>query len=375
MSHIKSEKLLDVAVEASLAASDLIMEALQKPKTSNHKGTTDLVTATDLESEKIIKAIIKASFSDHSVLAEETGKETSESNYLWVIDPLDGTTNFVHGYPSFGVSIGVYFNREPIASAIIEMPTLKLYTAIKGKGAFCEGKEIYASKTSSIQDSLMVTGFGYEHGENWEKNMGLFRHFTDITQGVRRLGAAAIDMCHVACGKADAYWEYDIKPWDIGAGIGSVAVEIARFCSNSIVYAVEKTALGTSLIEENCRRFQLKNVVSIHGNAPEILHHLRSPHRIFIGGSSGKLRNILGVCGIRMLPEGVIVLAFTTLENFHTAVSWVEERRRSDRSWSYRLLQVQLSRSIPVANLTRFNPLNPVTIMIIRHLDKRESRD
>ena len=96
MSHIKSEKLLDVAVEASLAASDLIMEALQKPKTSNHKGTTDLVTATDLESEKIIKAIIKASFSDHSVLAEETGKETSESNYLWVIDPLDGTTNFVH---------------------------------------------------------------------------------------------------------------------------------------------------------------------------------------------------------------------------------------------------------------------------------------
>ena len=219
MSHIKSEKLLDVAVEASLAASGLIMEALQKPKTSNHKGTTDLVTATDLESEKIIKAIIKASFSDHSFLAEETGKETSESNYLWVIDPLDGTTNFVHGYPSFGVSIGVYFNREPIASAIIEMPTLKLYTAIKGKGAFCEGKEIHASKTSSLQDSLLVTGFGYEHGENWEKNMGLFRHFTDITQGVRRLGAAAIDMCHVACGKADAYWEYDIKPWDIGAGI------------------------------------------------------------------------------------------------------------------------------------------------------------
>ena len=146
MSHIKSEKLLDVAVEASLAASTLSWRLSKKPKTSNHKGTTDLVTATDLESEKIIKAIIKASFSDHSVLAEETGKETSESNYLWVIDPLDGTTNFVHGYPSFGVSIGVYFNREPIASAIIEMPTLKLYTAIKGKGAFCEGKEIHASK-------------------------------------------------------------------------------------------------------------------------------------------------------------------------------------------------------------------------------------
>ena len=154
--------------------------------------------------------------------------------------------------------------------------------------------------------------------------------------------------------------------WDIGAGTGSVAIEIARLCSGSIVYAIEKTAVGTSLIEENCRRFQLKNVVSIHGNAPEILHHLRPPHRIFIGGSSGKLRNILGVCGVRMLPGGVIVLVFTTLESLHTTISWVEERRRSDRSWSYRLLQVQLSRSIPIANLTRFNPLNPVTIMIIK---------
>ena len=153
--------------------------------------------------------------------------------------------------------------------------------------------------------------------------------------------------------------------WDIGAGTGSVSVEIARLCNDSIVYAIEKTSAGTGLIEENCRRFQVKNVVSIHGDAPEILHHLRPPHRIFIGGNSGKLRNILGVCGIRMLPGGIIVLAFTTLENLHTAISWIEERKRSDRSWTYRLLQVQLSRSIPVANLTRFNPLNPVTIMIV----------
>lgn len=153
--------------------------------------------------------------------------------------------------------------------------------------------------------------------------------------------------------------------WDIGAGTGSVSIEIARLCNDSIVYAIEKTSAGTGLIEENCRRAEVKNVVSIHGDAPEILHHLRPPHRIFIGGNSGKLRNILGVCGIKMLPGGVIVLAFTTLENLHTAISWVDERIRSDRSWSYRLLQVQLSRSIPLANLTRFNPLNPVTIMII----------
>ncbi|MGK7918524.1 MAG: precorrin-6y C5,15-methyltransferase (decarboxylating) subunit CbiE [Trichodesmium sp.] len=154
--------------------------------------------------------------------------------------------------------------------------------------------------------------------------------------------------------------------WDVGAGTGSVSIEISRFCPDSIVYAIEKTAAGTSLIEENCRRFQVKNVVSIHGNAPDILHHLRPPHRIFIGGSSGKLRNILGVSGVRMLTGGIIVLALTTLENLHIALGWVEERRKSDRSWDYRLLQVQLSRSIPIANLTRFTPLNPVTIMIIR---------
>ncbi|MGB3513666.1 MAG: precorrin-6y C5,15-methyltransferase (decarboxylating) subunit CbiE [Microcoleaceae cyanobacterium] len=153
--------------------------------------------------------------------------------------------------------------------------------------------------------------------------------------------------------------------WDIGAGTGSVSIEIARLFNDSLVYAVEKTAAGTTLIEGNCRRFQVANVVSIHGKAPEILHHLRPPHRIFIGGSSGELRNILGICGVRMLPQGVIVLAFATLENLNSAISWVEERKKSDQSWSYSLLQVQLSRSIPVANLTRFTPLNPVTIMTI----------
>lgn len=153
--------------------------------------------------------------------------------------------------------------------------------------------------------------------------------------------------------------------WDIGAGTGAVSIEIARLFGDSLVYAIEKTAAGTSLIEENCRRFQVRNVVSIHGNAPEMLHHLRPPHRIFIGGSSGELRNILGICGIRMLPGGVIVLALATLENLNAALSWVSERRKSDRSWNYRLLQVQLSRSVPIANLTRFAPLNPVTIMTI----------
>lgn len=155
--------------------------------------------------------------------------------------------------------------------------------------------------------------------------------------------------------------------WDIGAGTGSVSVEIARLFPDSTIYAIEKTAAGTTLIEQNRQRFQTNNIVSIHGEAPNILHHLRSPHRIFIGGSGNNLGEILGLCSIRLAPGGVIVLALATIEHLNTALTWLEERKRIERSWSYRLLNVQLSRSVPIANLTRFSPLNPITLLTISH--------
>ena len=155
--------------------------------------------------------------------------------------------------------------------------------------------------------------------------------------------------------------------WDIGAGTGSVSVEIARLCPDSTVYAVEKTAMGSSLIEENAKRFGVTNIVSVNGSAPDILHRLQAPDRVFVGGSSGKVRNILSACSIKMSAGGIIVLAFATMEHLSAAVSWVEDRKQSDRAWSYRLLQVQLSRSVPVAGRTRFAPLNPVTIMSVNY--------
>ncbi len=155
--------------------------------------------------------------------------------------------------------------------------------------------------------------------------------------------------------------------WDIGAGTGSVSIEIARLFPDSTVYSIEKTAAGTTLIEQNRQRFQVNNLVSIHGEAPEILHRLRSPHRIFIGGSGNNLSEILGICSIRLSPGGIMVLALATIEHLNTALSWLEQRKRIERSWSYRILNVQLSRSVPVANLTRFSPLNPVTILTISH--------
>ncbi|MFB8791358.1 MAG: precorrin-6y C5,15-methyltransferase (decarboxylating) subunit CbiE [Potamolinea sp.] len=146
--------------------------------------------------------------------------------------------------------------------------------------------------------------------------------------------------------------------WDIGAGTGSVSIEIARLCSTSQVYAIEKTSIGNSLIEQNCRRLKVKNVTSIHGFAPEILNQLPAPNRIFIGGSGGNLNVILDSCYARLVSNGVVVLALATLEHLNTALGWF-----NTYGWEYRLLQVHLSRSVPVAKLTRFTPLNPVTIL------------
>jgi precorrin-6Y C5,15-methyltransferase (decarboxylating) len=160
--------------------------------------------------------------------------------------------------------------------------------------------------------------------------------------------------------------ELGLKPeqiiWDIGAGTGSVSIEIARLFPTSKVYAIEKTAAGSSLISQNCHRFGVENVIPIHGTAPEILLDLPNPDRIFIGGSGGNLTQILGACS-RLAPSGVLVLALATLEHLNTALSWLKE----NSSWNYQLLQVQLSRSVPIGQLTRFAPLNPVTIVSATH--------
>ena len=157
--------------------------------------------------------------------------------------------------------------------------------------------------------------------------------------------------------------ELSLRPgqviWDIGAGTGSVAIEIARLCPTSQVYAIEKTAAGHSLISRNCERFQVKNVVPVMGSAPDILHGLpQGCDRVFIGGSGGNLATILHTCGERLNPQGVVVLALATMEHINTAISWFQSH-----SWHYQILQVQLSRSVAVGKLTRLSPLNPVTII------------
>lgn len=147
--------------------------------------------------------------------------------------------------------------------------------------------------------------------------------------------------------------------WDIGAGTGSVSLEIARLSPSSQIYAIEKTAMGISLIEQNCQRLQINNITPVYGQAPAILADLPSPQRIFIGGSGGHLSSILDRCQTKLSKNGVIVIALATLEHLHLALTWLKQQQ-----WHYYLLQAQISRSVALGDLTRFTPLNPVTIIV-----------
>ena len=209
--------LLDIAESAAKSAANHIID--NDPSSIRKKGPTNLVTEIDTESEDIICGLLMKETPDFGILAEERPETNIDAECKWIIDPLDGTTNFVHGYPSFGVSIACMQNSNPILGVVVELPAENVYSAMIGNGAYCNGESIRVSKTETIENGLFVTGFGYDHDKAWEANMKLFKHFTDQSQGVRRLGAASVDLCHVASGKVDGFWEFDLHPWDTAAGI------------------------------------------------------------------------------------------------------------------------------------------------------------
>ncbi|KAG0448911.1 hypothetical protein HPP92_027597 [Vanilla planifolia] len=223
---IPAAELVGVVELAAKTGAEVVMAAVNKPRNISYKGVTDLVTDTDKLSESAILNVVRKNFKDHLILGEEGGLiGDTRSDYLWCIDPLDGTTNFAHCYPSFGVSVGVLFRGRPAAASVVEFVggpmcwNTRTFSASSCGGAFCNGQKINVSQTDQVERSLLVTGFGYEHDDAWATNMNLFKHFTDISRGVRRLGAASVDMSHVALGIAEAYWEYRLKPWDMAAGV------------------------------------------------------------------------------------------------------------------------------------------------------------
>ena len=184
-----------------------------------HKSAIDLVTEMDHLAEEFLLGKIKGKFPGHSILSEESGSFAGDADHQWFVDPLDGTVNYAHSIPIFCVSVA-YSDHGRLTLAAICAPMLgEVFTAESGRGAFLNGQPLHVSATTDLIHSLLVTGFPYDVQTSPRNNLDHFEHFTKRSQGVRRLGSAAIDLAYVAAGRFDGYWELGIKPWDIAAGV------------------------------------------------------------------------------------------------------------------------------------------------------------
>jgi myo-inositol-1(or 4)-monophosphatase len=212
---------LATAIDAVIRAGNVQMAAVGKDLHIEKKGAIDLVTAIDREIEREFRGRIAARFPDHAVLGEEfeaEGDREGLPRYCWVFDPLDGTTNYAHGLPIFCSSLALEIDGVPMAGAVYDPSRRELFTAERGQGAWLNGAPMRVSPTPTLIDSLLCTGFPYSVQQDPASLVGLFSEFLTIARAVRRLGSAAIDLCYVAAGRLDGFWEQKLNPWDTAAG-------------------------------------------------------------------------------------------------------------------------------------------------------------
>ena len=213
---------LDTAVKATRAGGRVLLRFFTKDFHVDYKGEINLVTEADHEAEAVIIRTIQRAFPDHSFLAEESGEQpaqhSSKAQYKWIIDPLDGTTNFAHAFPVFCVSVALEVRGEVIVGVVYDPVRRELFTAEKGCGANLNGVPMKVSQTKKIGQALLVTGFAYNIRKALKNNLDHFTSFSLRAQGVRRMGSAALDLCYVACGRFDGFWEMKLSPWDTAAG-------------------------------------------------------------------------------------------------------------------------------------------------------------
>ena len=213
--------MLNFAIETARDAGQILLEKFGRKIDIIKKGDINLVTEADLASEKLIIERIKSYYPKHSILAEESGEAVvlgGELNWKWIIDPLDGTTNYAHGYPCFCVTIALEHSGEIVLGVTFDPTRNELFAAERGKGATLNNKPIRVSDTEKLSESLIVTGFPY----NFKKKENFAKHLTDFllhSRGVRRDGSAAIDLAYVACGRFDGFWEDGLNAWDVAAGV------------------------------------------------------------------------------------------------------------------------------------------------------------
>jgi myo-inositol-1(or 4)-monophosphatase len=220
MSTGKENKFLSTAVRAARLAGKVIIDNLGRisKKDISHKQKSDFVTRVDRESEKIIIKTVKETFPDHLFLAEESLKEAETEEYRWIIDPLDGTTNYIHQYPVFSISIALEYKREIILGVVYDPLRGEFFTAEKGEGSFLNKHPLRVSKISSLSDSLVTTGFPFRSKEFIGIYLNLFKNVFNKVSDLRRAGSAALDLAYLACGRCEGFFEIGLSPWDIAAG-------------------------------------------------------------------------------------------------------------------------------------------------------------
>lgn len=206
-----------VAVRAAVKSGNLIRRSVGKVEKISYKGRDNIVTDVDKKAEAVILREVLTAFPRHSILSEERAPRIGSSAYKWIIDPLDGTTNFAHAFPFFCVSIAVEERGHTIFGVVYDPMRDELFTAERGKGARLNGRRILVTKTKRLVDSFLATGFSYGFRRK-DRNVRHFRKFLISTQAIRRAGSAALDLCYVACGRFDGFWELDLHPWDSAAG-------------------------------------------------------------------------------------------------------------------------------------------------------------
>jgi myo-inositol-1(or 4)-monophosphatase len=212
------QKNLDCAIEAALVAGQLQRSRFGSTFSIDLKGAKDLVTELDIASESLIVSKIHERFPEHGILAEEGDYPAGDGQHTWIIDPLDGTTNYAHGYPWFCVSIALMAGGKLVVGVIYNPMSDELFTAVAGAGAFRNGRRLSVSGRQPLSGALLATGFPYDCATDPENNFDHFIRFQKAARGIRRAGAAALDLAYLAAGRLDGFWEVKLKPWDVAAG-------------------------------------------------------------------------------------------------------------------------------------------------------------
>lgn len=244
----------ELAMQAAYDAGALVRERVRTERVINHKGTVDLVTDADEESERLISAALRDVFPDFRLSGEEGATGATSSDYGWLIDPIDGTTNFAHGYPHFAVSICLEYRKTPVAGVVYDPMRDEMFLGVEGQGATLNERPIQASSVENLIQALGATGFNYDIQERQEQN-ALWGVFNDRVQGLRRDGAAALNTVWVACGRLDFFFENPVNGWDVGAG-----AVIARE-AGAVVSRLSGEAYDTSAEEILCTNPHLHEAV------------------------------------------------------------------------------------------------------------------